>query len=69
MARIHPEKRYLQLVDRILRSGYKETGRNGVTRVLLGEVLKFPLTNNTLPLLTTKTLFFYKHEPKANVLF
>ena len=56
MARIHPEKRYLQLVDRILRSGYKETGRNGVTRVLLGEVLKFPLTNNTLPLLTTKKL-------------
>jgi thymidylate synthase len=56
MAQMHPEKQYLRLVDRILRQGKREQGRNGGTRVLLGEVLKFPLTNDTLPLLTTKKL-------------
>ena len=56
LGRIHPEKQYLCLVDRILRQGRSEQGRNGTTRVLLGETLKFPLTNNTLPLLTTKKL-------------
>jgi len=56
LGRIHPEKQYLRLVDRILRQGKREQGRNGITRVLLGETLKFSLTNNTLPLLTTKKL-------------
>jgi len=56
LGRIHPEKQYLCLVDRILRQGRLETGRNGNTRVLLGETLKFSLANNTLPLMTTKKL-------------
>ena len=56
LRRMHPEKQYLCLVDRILRQGKREQGRNGITRVLLGETLKFSLTNNTLPLLTTKKL-------------
>jgi len=56
VAAAHPEKQYLRLVDRILRQGKREQGRNGITRVLLGETLKFSLTNNTLPLLTTKKL-------------
>jgi len=56
IGRMHPEKQYLCLVDRILRQGRVETGRNGNTRVLLGETLKFSLADNTLPLLTTKKL-------------
>ena len=56
LGRMHPEKQYLYLVDRILRQGRLETGRNGDTHVLLGETLKFSLKNNTLPLMTTKKL-------------
>ena len=34
LGRMHPEKQYLYLVDRILRQGRLETGRNGDTHVL-----------------------------------
>jgi len=50
----HPENNYLKLVYRILEQGVVETGRNGKTRTLIGETLRFSLLNNTLPLLTTK---------------
>ena len=41
-------------MKRILTKGVVEIGRNGKTRTLIGETLKFSLSNNTMPLLTTK---------------
>ncbi len=52
----HPENQYLNLINRVIKHGVKEEGRNGMTRSLLGESMKFDLTNNTIPLITTKKL-------------
>lgn len=47
---------YLNLVKKIINTGAKEIGRNGVTYTTIGEMLKFDLTNNKIPLMTTKKL-------------
>ena len=52
----HPENQYLSLINRVIKYGVKSKGRNGKTRSLVGEKMKFDLTNNTLPLITTKKL-------------
>ena len=52
----HPEKQYLRLVSKIIQSGIKEVGRNGTTYTQLGAMMKFPLTNKQIPILTTKKL-------------
>lgn len=52
----HPEYQYLNLVNNIINNGVKQKGRNGNTISLLGEKMTFDLTNNTMPLLTTKKL-------------
>ena len=49
-----PELRYLNLVKRILSKGTLQKTRNGNTYSLIGETMRFPLTHNELPLLTTK---------------
>ena len=49
-----PEKQYLHLVKRILKYGDDQKTRNGNTRALIGQIMRFPLSNNTMPLLTTK---------------
>ena len=48
------EYQYLQLIDDVLSNGTLETGRNGNTKVLVGNIMYFTLENNTIPLLTTK---------------
>jgi thymidylate synthase len=50
------EYQYLNMVDRVIKHGSKENGRNGVTRSLIGEKMVFDLTNNNIPLITTKKL-------------
>ncbi len=53
---IHCEKQYLNLVKKIIDTGFKEKGRNGNTLSLIGEQMRFSLKDNKLPLLTTKKL-------------
>lgn len=50
------EKGYLRLVKDIIKNGAKEVGRNGTTYSTIGEMLKFDLKNNKIPLMTTKKL-------------
>ena len=50
------ESQYLNLVKRIISNGSLQKTRNGITYALIGETMKFPLDNGTLPLLTTKRM-------------
>jgi len=52
----HPEYNYLNLVRNIIKNGTIENGRNGKTRSVVGVQMKYDLTNNTLPLITTKKM-------------
>ena len=54
--RKHCERQYLDLVQNIIKNGTVEKTRNGVTRTLLGQSMRFDLTNNKMPLLTTKKM-------------
>ena len=51
---LHAEYQYLRIVSNLLRNGERIKGRNGYTRSILGTSMRFPLMNNTMPLLTTK---------------
>jgi len=50
------ERSYLRLVKKIIQSGINEKGRNGMTRVCIGETMRFCLTKRKMPLLTTKKM-------------
>ena len=50
----HPETQYLQLIKDTLTIGEMSNGSNGITKSLFGVTMRFPLTNATIPLLTTK---------------
>ena len=50
----HPEQQYLQLIRNILDNGHDHRGRNGDTKSLFGNMMRFSLKDGTLPLLTTK---------------
>lgn len=50
----HPEEQYIQLIKDIIDYGEFVDGRNGRTKTLIGSSMHFPLSNNTIPLLTTK---------------
>lgn len=50
----HQEQQYLDLIRNILDNGYFHEGRNGGTRSLFGNFMRFSLKDGTLPLLTTK---------------
>jgi thymidylate synthase len=53
------EYSYLNLLSRILEHGEERKDRTGVgTKALFGTSLRFSLENNTLPLLTTKKMFY-----------
>lgn len=53
------EHRYLQLLQQILEEGEDKKDRTGVgTKSLFGTTLRFDLSNNKLPLLTTKKMFW-----------
>lgn len=51
---MHPEIQYLNLVKNIIINGCKTKSRNGITLNVIGIMCKYNLSNNTLPLLTTK---------------
>ena len=50
----HPEHQYLQLIKDIVEHGSPEIGRNGKVVVVIGCSMYFPLSDNRIPLLTTK---------------
>jgi len=55
----HPEHQYLDLVRRVWTSGSERVDRTGVgTRALFGAQMRFDLSDGTVPLLTTKRVFW-----------
>ena len=52
------EQAYLDLLSKVLREGERRETRSGATYSLFGERLSFSLEDNTIPLLTTKRVFF-----------
>jgi thymidylate synthase len=52
--RNHEEEQYLQLIKNILDNGYIENGRNGKTKSIFGNSMRFSLKNGKIPILTTK---------------
>ena len=52
------EKQYLDLIKKVLDQGDKQDTRNATTFSLFGEQLKFNCRDYTLPLLTTKRVFY-----------
>ena len=49
-------KQYLQLAKKILKNGSVQKTRNGLTYTSIGEMMRFPLTRQRIPLITTKKL-------------
>ncbi|WP_439534632.1 thymidylate synthase [Polymorphobacter sp.] len=55
----HPEQQYLDLLARVWRDGAVREDRTGVgTRALFGETMRFDLSDGSVPLLTTKRVFW-----------
>ena len=55
----HPEHQYLDLMRRIWTEGDERIDRTGVgTRAIFGTMLRFDLTDEKVPLLTTKRVFW-----------
>ena len=50
----HEEYQYLDLIQNILSNGFLEEGRNGKTKSIFGNMMKFSLKDNNIPILTTK---------------
>jgi len=50
----HDEYQYLHLIRDIVDEGKMEYGRNGNAKTVIGSAMHFDLTNNTIPILTTK---------------
>ncbi len=54
-----PETQYLDLVRRVWATGVERGDRTGTgTRALFGETMRFDLSDGTVPLLTTKRVFW-----------
>ncbi|NDV52855.1 thymidylate synthase [Salipiger sp. PrR003] len=55
----HPEYQYLELMDDILKKGDARMDRTGVgTRSTLGAMMRFDLSDGTVPILTTKRVYW-----------
>jgi thymidylate synthase len=50
----HEEYQYLRFLENILENGTWEQGRNGKTKSLFGQSMRFSLLNGQIPILTTK---------------
>lgn len=59
MATAHPESAILDLVERVWKTGVVRGDRTGTgTRALFGALLRFDLADGTVPLMTTKRVFW-----------
>ncbi len=54
MEQTHEEHQYLNLIKKILYQGTYEETRNGRTKSIFGESMRFSLANGKIPILTTK---------------
>ena len=55
----HPERQYLDLIREVWARGSERRDRTGVgTRALFGATMRFDLSDGTVPLLTTKRVFW-----------
>lgn len=55
----HPERQYLNLIERVWKEGSERRDRTGVgTRALFGATMRFDLSDGSIPLLTTKKVFW-----------
>lgn len=55
----HPEHQYLDLIREVWAHGDERLDRTGVgTRAVFGRMMKFDLSDGTIPLLTTKRIFW-----------
>lgn len=52
----HEEHQYLNILTTIIKYGFWEEGRNGKTKSLFGQVMRFSLKDNKIPILTTKKI-------------
>lgn len=50
----HEEYQYLHLIENIIENGVWEEGRNGKTKCIFGNTMRFSLKDGTIPILTTK---------------
>jgi thymidylate synthase len=50
----YEENQYVELVDKILKEGFWEEGRNGRTKGIFGYTMRFSLKDNIIPIFTTK---------------
>jgi thymidylate synthase len=50
----HEEYQYLNLIQNILENGTWEEGRNGKTKSIFGQTMRFSLKDGSIPILTTK---------------
>jgi len=59
MTTSHPEYQYLNLLEQVLNHGDERIDRTGVgTRSLFGAMLRFNLSDGTVPILTTKRVYW-----------
>lgn len=59
LATIHEERQYLSLVDRVINNGDYKLDRTKVgTRSIFGNMMRFSLRDNTIPLFTTKKVYW-----------
>ena len=75
---LHEEYQYLYLLKKIIEEGNLEEGRNGKTKSIFGNSMRFSLKNGKIPILTTKKtawktclkelLWFIKGETDNNIL-
>lgn len=54
MEQQHEEYQYINLIKKIIDQGTWEEGRNGRTKSIFGETMRFSLQNGKMPILTTK---------------
>lgn len=50
----HEEYQYLNILENILENGFWEEGRNGKTKSIFGNSMRFSLKDGKIPILTTK---------------
>jgi len=51
---IHEEYQYIHLLEKIINEGTWEEGRNGKTKSVFGNMMRFSLKDGKIPILTTK---------------